>query len=332
MTSGGLTQQDKFQSQRIMDQGVLDLGMNDPLMASASFSPFRLKEHPKQENAKRAEQEKPASRDGLPAEDHGHKPNPPVNKPDSHHLPEVHIHHPANHHKPNLHHNVPIGNENQEPADGEKDEPEPGSIMGGAGAPPPGGDGQHLPANWDPDYCSVENWFKNTVTVINPEGKDPQVAQGDKQGDDGKEQREKKSYTPEEIEKIISQFEYEHERETARYLLENGEDVQKNPNEGQPGEGDAIVNGENTEFKAVYGVSNETSDGISRAFASRVMDARSQALNVIVNVWHQLGMTKEIAERGVSRAYGAADEAGAKIQSIRVLGNGFDFVKRQNER
>jgi hypothetical protein len=43
-------------------------------------------------------------------------------------------------------------------------------------------------------------------------------------------------------------------------------------------------------------------------------------------------MTKEIAERGVSRAYGAADEAGAKIQSIRVLGNGFDFVKRQNER
>ena len=56
------------------------------------------------------------------------------------------------------------------------------------------------------------------------------------------------------------------------------------------------------------------------------MDAQGQAPNVIVDVRQQSGMTREIAERGIRRAYGADNASGAKIQSIRVIGNGFDVT------
>jgi hypothetical protein len=49
-------------------------------------------------------------------------------------------------------------------------------------------------------------------------------------------------------------------------------------------------------------------------------------LTILVDVRGQAGMTQEIAERGVRRAYGADKKAGAKIQSIRVIGDGFDFT------
>lgn len=46
--------------------------------------------------------------------------------------------------------------------------PAPGElILGGAGAPPPGGDGR---SGDDPEYGTVHNWLKNTVTVVNPNG------------------------------------------------------------------------------------------------------------------------------------------------------------------
>lgn len=195
-------------------------------------------------------------------------------------------------------------------------------ILGGAGGAPPPGDGQ---VSSDPDYCTVEEWFRNTVTVINPEGKDPQSPQGHNGEIEEGKKFKRTVYTPEEIEKIIAQFEYEHERDTARHLLEHGEEVQKNPNEGQPGQGDALVNGENTEFKAIFGVVDTSEDGLSDAISCRIMDGRGQALNIVVNVSKQQGMTQAAAERGITRAYGADNKAGMKIQSIRVIGNSFDI-------
>lgn len=226
------------------------------------------------------------------------------------------------------------GNESQEPQDGDSNGLKPGMILGGAGgAPPPGGDLLH--PDFDPDYCTLKNWFDNTVTVVNPEGKDPKASSGDKEGETEPEsKRESKKYTADEIEQIISQFEHEHEREIAKYLLEHGEKVEKNPNEGRPGQGDALVNGENTEFKNISGVANQSSEGLSDALASRAMDARSQAPHMIINTTGQLGMTQEIAERGIKRAYGADNRSesstGQKIKSIRVFGKTFDItVKRR---
>ncbi len=69
-----------------------------------------------------------------------------------------------------------------------------------------------------------------------------------------------------------------------------------------------------------------TADKLSGAIAQRVMDGRGQAVNIIVDVRGQAGMTQEIAERGVRRAYGADNKTGGKIQSITVIGNGFEFT------
>jgi hypothetical protein len=40
----------------------------------------------------------------------------------------------------------------------------------------------------------------------------------------------------------------------------------------------------------------------------------------------QPGMTRDIADRGIRRAYGADNATGAKIQSIRVVGKDFDVT------
>jgi filamentous hemagglutinin len=61
------------------------------------------------------------------------------------------------------------------------------------------------------------------------------------------------------------------------------------------------------------------------------MGGRGQAGNIMVDVRDQAGMTQEIAQRGINRAYGA-DNATAKrasrgpIQSIRVIGKDFDIT------
>ena len=87
---------------------------------------------------------------------------------------------------------------------------------------------------------------------------------------------------------------------------------------------DFVIDGVRTELKTLSGVENETSNGISAAIANRVMNARGQASHVFVNGRGQRGITKEIAERGIRRAYGADDKA--EIQSIRIIGPDFDIT------
>ena len=82
---------------------------------------------------------------------------------------------------------------------------------------------------------------------------------------------------------------------------------------------DFRLNGELHERKKLSGVVNETSDGISSAISNRVMNARGQAPNVIIDGRDQRGMTPEIAKRGIDRAYGKDKRSGAKIRSITVL-------------
>ena len=56
------------------------------------------------------------------------------------------------------------------------------------------------------------------------------------------------------------------------------------------------------------------------------MDGRGQAVDIVIDGSSQEGLTQEIVERGISRAFGADDQSGAKINSIRIVGPDFDIT------
>jgi hypothetical protein len=89
---------------------------------------------------------------------------------------------------------------------------------------------------------------------------------------------------------------------------------------------DFKIDGKRVELKTISGVADTSSDGISKAIANRVMNGRGQSTDILVDVRGQAGITQEIAERGVKRAYGADIKTGGKITSIRVIGPGFDIT------
>jgi filamentous hemagglutinin len=82
---------------------------------------------------------------------------------------------------------------------------------------------------------------------------------------------------------------------------------------------DFFIDGTRYELKTMSNVVNQTSDGLSSALSSTIMNARGQSGNIIIDARGQAGMTAEIAERGIGRALGADARAGAKIQNITVI-------------
>jgi len=117
----------------------------------------------------------------------------------------------------------------------------------------------------------------------------------------------------------------EAERKAAEYLLSQGRNVEIVPR-GANRTPDFKIDGVLTELKTLTGVVDQTSNGLSSAMASRIMDGRGQAEHILVDVSGQAGMTIEVARRGIVRAYGADNKLGKKINSIRVIGNGFDIL------
>jgi filamentous hemagglutinin len=108
-------------------------------------------------------------------------------------------------------------------------------------------------------------------------------------------------------------------------LLSQGKNVEVVPR-GTGRTPDFKIDGIQQELKTLSGVAKQTPDGLSTAMASRIMDGRGQATQIVVDAKGQAGMTQEIAERGIRRAYGADNKLGGKIQSIRVIGPGFDIT------
>lgn len=84
---------------------------------------------------------------------------------------------------------------------------------------------------------------------------------------------------------------------------------------------DFIVDGVRTELKTIQDITSKDPSG---ALGRRILDGAGQASHIIADVQEQAGMTRELAERAVRRAYGA-DKA-KRIQQIRILGNGFDIT------
>ena len=115
------------------------------------------------------------------------------------------------------------------------------------------------------------------------------------------------------------------ERSFVDYVLGRGDNVEIIPT-GADRTPDFLINGTRTELKTVSGVVDQTSDGISGAIANRVMNGRGQAVDIVVDLRHQAGVTEDIAQRGVRRAFGADNLTGGKIQSIRIVGPDFDIT------
>lgn len=84
---------------------------------------------------------------------------------------------------------------------------------------------------------------------------------------------------------------------------------------------DFIVDGVRTELKTI---SSLTSKDLSGALGRRILEGAGQAPNIIADVRGQAGLTRELAERAIRRAFGA--DTLSRIQQIRVIGDGFDVV------
>ena len=115
------------------------------------------------------------------------------------------------------------------------------------------------------------------------------------------------------------------ERDFVEYALGRGDTIELIPT-GADRTPDFLINGVRTELKTVSGVVDETADGISGAIANRVMNGRGQAEHIVVDVRGQAGISDEIAQRGIRRAFGADNLTGGRIQSIRIIGPGFDIT------
>jgi len=99
----------------------------------------------------------------------------------------------------------------------------------------------------------------------------------------------------------------------------NQQDV-KNP--------DFEIDGEVVEFKYVSNLAGKDAERLSKGLCGRILDGRSQAAKIVVDVTDQPGMTKEIAERAIKRAFGQLSrilKEGHAVGEIEVRIYGRDF-------
>ncbi len=80
---------------------------------------------------------------------------------------------------------------------------------------------------------------------------------------------------------------------------------------------DVKLNGRSHELKTIKNVRRTEPDRLSGTISSRILDARGQAADVIINARDQAGMTKGIAVRAIHRAFKADNKKG--INSITIL-------------
>jgi hypothetical protein len=102
-------------------------------------------------------------------------------------------------------------------------------------------------------------------------------------------------------------------------MVSGGKTVQVIPATNAGRTADFFIDGTKVELKTMTNVVNQTSDGLSKSLSSTIMNARGQSGNIIIDARGQAGMTPEIAERGIGRAFGNDSQSGSKIQSVTVI-------------
>ncbi len=108
------------------------------------------------------------------------------------------------------------------------------------------------------------------------------------------------------------------ERAFAQELIAAGHNVTIIPT-GTSRTADFLIDGQKIELKTVAHIQNISSNGISSAISTTIMNARGQSPNIVIDARNQNGMTLEIAQRAINRAYKADTESGAKIQNIIII-------------
>ena len=106
------------------------------------------------------------------------------------------------------------------------------------------------------------------------------------------------------------------ERRFFEEMRDFGNDVEIVPR-GSGRTPDVRLNGKPHELKTVSGVKRTDEEGLSSAISSRILDARGQARDIVVNAKDQAGMTRDVAERAIKRALGADEKRG--IDSITIF-------------
>ncbi len=102
-------------------------------------------------------------------------------------------------------------------------------------------------------------------------------------------------------------------------MVSGGKTVQVIPSTNAGRTADFFIDGTKYELKTMTSVVNQTSDGLSSAISTTAMNARAQSGNIIIDARGQAGMTSEIAQRGINRAFSADSRTGAKIESITII-------------
>lgn len=95
------------------------------------------------------------------------------------------------------------------------------------------------------------------------------------------------------------------EKEFVERQLAAGNDVETIPATNEQRSADFFINGVRTELKTVSLIVDTSPDGLSGAISSRIMDARGQSSVIYIDARAQSGMTKDVAERAIKRAFGA---------------------------
>jgi hypothetical protein len=86
---------------------------------------------------------------------------------------------------------------------------------------------------------------------------------------------------------------------------------------------DFIVDGVKTELKTISKLKGKD---MSASLSRRILDGAGQGSNIIIDARNQIGMTEEIAKRGIIRAFSKqTKDANVRIKQVRVIGKDFDF-------
>ncbi|MGI9056288.1 MAG: hypothetical protein ACR2F2_10865 [Pyrinomonadaceae bacterium] len=89
---------------------------------------------------------------------------------------------------------------------------------------------------------------------------------------------------------------------------------------------DFEIDGEIVEFKYISDLKGNI-DKLSSGLSRRILDGGSQASKVSLDATDQAGMTKEIAERAVKRAFGSLRKRNSDaIKEVRIYGKDFDIT------
>ncbi len=90
---------------------------------------------------------------------------------------------------------------------------------------------------------------------------------------------------------------------------------------------DFEIDNEIIEFKYVSDLKGTNADKLSGGLSRRILDGKSQASKVALDVSDQAGMTKEVAQRAIKRAFGNLNDRGASnFKEVRIYGKDFDIT------